>query len=79
MSGSVDEDSDDCSADDDNWKWSISNWSDDEIAQMKLSVITLMEAAGEPTHKAKNQSIPDILDAFVLGTERRKEWIQRST
>jgi hypothetical protein len=35
LSGSVDKDSDDCSMDDDNWKWSFSNWSDDEIAQMK--------------------------------------------
>ena len=37
-----------------------------------------MEAAGEPIHDTSSKTIPDILESFVVGTEHRKEWIQRS-
>ena len=38
-----------------------------------------MEAAGEPVgmHEVKNTSLDDLLQKFVVGTERRKEWKQR--
>lgn len=76
--GSADDDSDDCSTDTENRKWCTSNWLDEEITLMKQSISTFMEVAGEPTHKAQHKSISDIIDAFVLGTEQRKEWIQCS-
>lgn len=64
--------------DESTWKWSLSNWSRAEVKEMKQSIITLMEAAGEPIHDTSNKTIPDVLESFVVGTEHRKEWIQQS-
>lgn len=59
--------------------WDKSVWSDDDILWMKQSIVTLMEAAGEPVgmHEVKNTSLDDLLQNFVVGTEKRKEWKQR--
>ena len=58
--------------------WDKSVWSDDDIEWMKRSIITLAEAAGEPvnTHK-QTDAIEDLLEKFVVGTQRRKTWKQR--
>ena len=58
--------------------WDKSIWSDDDIEWMKRSIITLAEAAGEPvdTHK-QTDDIEDLLEKFVVGTQRRKTWKQR--
>lgn len=58
--------------------WDKSVWSEGDIVQMKKSIITLAEAAGEPvgTHSIEDD-IDDLLEKFVVGTQRRKAWKQR--
>lgn len=58
--------------------WDKSVWSDHDIDSMKQSIITLMEAAGEPVGKHNyEKSIDDLLSRFFVGTEQRKKWKQR--
>ena len=58
--------------------WDQTVWSDDDKEWMKWSIITLAEAAGEPvgTHN-QTHDIKDLLQKFVVGTERRKAWKQQ--
>ncbi|KAL9186550.1 hypothetical protein ACHAXT_005788 [Thalassiosira profunda] len=67
-------------AEDLQWMWSMSNWTDGEISDMKESIVTLMEAAGEvvPEGDVQSKAIPELLQGFVVGTERRKAWKQKS-
>lgn len=50
-----------------------------DIKSMKDSVVVLMDAAGEQTSTNDcNKSLPELLRSFVVGTEGRKEWKQRT-
>ena len=61
------------------WMWNMGNWSDDEVRSMKESVSTLMEASSEQVSANDNKkSLPQLLQAFFVGTERRKMWKEKS-
>jgi hypothetical protein len=70
--------SDTPSAEDKQWLWEMSSWSEDEKRSIKANVVLLMEAAGEfiSQEDAGSKSLPEILEAFAVGTQKRKEWIQ---
>lgn len=57
--------------DESTWKWSLSNWSRAEVKEMKQSIITLMEAAGEPIHDTSNKTIPDVLESFRMDSAKQ--------
>ena len=81
ISGAFDADDDVGSENNDSdWMWSVSEWSDDDIKIMKENIGMLMEAAGElvTSKQITEKSLPELLQVFVVGTERRKEWKQRS-
>jgi len=52
--------------------WDKTSWSEEDVDWMKQSIIVLMEAAGEPigTHDTSVLSIEQLLEAFVVGTEK---------
>lgn len=58
--------------------WDKSVWSEDDIVWMKKSIIKLAEAAGDPvgSHSIEDD-IDHLLEKFVVGTQRRKQWKQR--
>jgi hypothetical protein len=64
--------------DDEQWLWEMRNWSEDERSSIKTNVALLMEAAGEfvSTEDLEAKSVPELLEAFAVGTQKRKEWIQ---
>ncbi|EJK48707.1 hypothetical protein THAOC_32473 [Thalassiosira oceanica] len=63
---------------DEDWMWRVSDWSDDEYASVKRSIIKMMSAAGEViSDSTLNRSIVELLDKFHTCTEQRKEWAQR--
>ena len=80
ISGAFDSADGDDAEEDEDWMWNMGDWSDDEVKKMKENVITLMEAAGETTSQQDviSKSLPELLQAFTVGTERRKEWRERS-
>jgi len=55
--------------------WDKTSWSDEDVDWMKQSIIVLMEAAGEPigTHDTSVLRIEQLLEAFVVGTEKKEE------
>jgi len=75
VNGSIDTNSSDS---DDLWMWNMNIWTDGEIHSMKQSIITLMGAAGQTVLDANNLTIPELLQAFVVGTEGRKKWKEKS-
>ena len=61
------------------WMWTMNCWSPSDQDSIKCNVITLMEAAGQRLDKdSHKKSMPELLQAFHVGTECRKEWKQRS-
>lgn len=62
------------------WLWSVSNWTDDKVIAMKDNTAVLMQAAGEQVsdHEKEAKSLPELLKSFVVGTKHRKEWKERS-
>ena len=57
----------------------MGKWSDNEVRSMKESVSILMEASGEQVSTNDNKkSLPQLLQAFVVGTERQKIWKEKS-
>ena len=56
--------------------WDQSVWCEEDFEWMKASIISLMEAAGEPvgTHDSSSVTVFELLKAFVVGTEHRKAW-----
>ena len=61
------------------WMWDLNTWSDEVLKEMTNNVIILMSAAGETyqTHEL-TQSLPEMLEIFLVGTEKRKAWKERS-
>eukprot|EP00956_Cyclotella_meneghiniana_P040674 scaffold202164_cov66-Cyclotella_meneghiniana.AAC.2 len=58
--------------------WEVDKWSDNVMNDLRDSLVTLMSAAGEPVDKINDDcSLKDLLENFVVGTERRKAWKQR--
>lgn len=59
--------------------WDEGMWSGEEMKTIKESVVTLMDAAGEvvPEADAASKLLSELLQAFVVGTKRRKVWKQR--
>jgi len=76
INGSID--SSEVEGEDQQWMWNMSNWNEAETVSMKQSIITLMEAAGEYVPDANTKTIPELLQAFVVGTESRKKWKEKS-
>jgi hypothetical protein len=64
--------------DDKQWLWEMNSWSEDEKNSIKANVVLLMEAAGEfiSQEDAESKNVPELLEAFAVGTQKRKEWIQ---
>ena len=52
----------------------VPTWMDEDPVQMKNDIMVLMEAAGETVSKdeATKKCLRDLLQVFVVGTERRK-------
>lgn len=79
INGSFETETEDSEDVDQQWLWNMSNWSENDIKSMKDSVVVLMDAAGEQTSTNDcNKSLPELLRSFVVGTEGRKEWKQRT-
>ena len=64
---------------DQNWMWDMSRWSDDEVKSMTGHIVVLMDAVGESKSEEDMtcKCLPELLQVFVVGTERRKTWKQR--
>jgi hypothetical protein len=59
--------------------WDINNWSDEKLREMKINVIVLMNAAGHSYGAIDlSKSIPEMLETFLVGTEKRKAGKERS-
>ena len=59
--------------------WDKDSWSNTDNATMKMSIVSLLEAAGEQvtSHDPDRTSIEDLLENFLVGTETRKKWKQK--
>ncbi len=59
--------------------WDMSLWTKENTLVMKENAIILMHAAGESLscEEAESKALPDLLQHFVVGTERRKLWKER--
>ena len=65
---------DDVSADQ-QWMWELNLWTAEDMSSMKCNVKLLLEAAGEMTELIDlSKSLPEMLEAFLVGTEQRKTW-----
>jgi hypothetical protein len=59
--------------------WDINIWSDENLREMKTNVIVLMNAAGNSYGALDlSKSVPEMLETFLVGTEKRKAWKERS-
>ena len=61
--------------------WNNVEWSADDQSVLKRNIILLTEAAGEPVdkHNVLTVSIDELLDDFLVGTEKRREWKKRTS
>ena len=61
--------------------WKHQEWSADDNLVIKQNIILLSEAAGEQVdkHDLLTVSIADLLEDFLVGTEKRREWKKRTT
>ena len=61
--------------------WNNVVWSAEDQIVMKQSIILLTEAAGDPVdkHNIRTVSIEDLIDDFLVGTEKRREWKKRTS
>lgn len=56
----------------------INTWKEDNICSIKKSILSLIDAASPAlTHLDTSQSIPEILQQFVVGTEKTKTWKEK--
>ena len=61
------------------WMWDINIWSEEKLRDMKTKEIVLMNAAGDSCGAIdSSKRIPEILEMFLVGTEKRKVWKERS-
>ena len=61
------------------WMWDMSIWSDEKLNEMQTNIIVLMNAAGDNCGALDSStSIPEKLETFLVGTEKRKAWKERS-
>ena len=55
------------------WMWDLNTWSDEVLKEMTNNVIILMSVAGKSSHSCNLvQSLPEMLEIFIVGTEKRK-------
>ena len=61
--------------------WNDAVWSAEDQVVMKQNLILLTEAAGDPVDKYNvlTVSIDDLLEDFLVGTEKRREWKKRTS
>ena len=61
--------------------WNDAVWSAADQVVMKQNLILLTEAAGDPVDKYNvlTVSIDDLLEDFLVGTEKRREWKKRTS
>jgi hypothetical protein len=61
--------------------WQDSVWSAEDMMVMKRNIILLSEAAGKHVnkHNVRTVSIDELLDIFLVGTEKRREWKKTTT
>ena len=53
--------------------WDLKTWSQDQTREMKKSIRLLMEAAGQtPEAVDYTKSLPELLEVFFVGTEKKK-------
>ena len=63
---------------DHSWMWDHSIWSDKVLSALKANVSLLMEAAGERSNALDSlQTLPEMMDIFLIGTKQRKVWKER--
>lgn len=70
-------DSNGSSIDDEQWLWDMGRWTEAEVEIIKSNVVLLMEASGETVRDNDlDHSLPELLQSFSVGTQKRKEWVQ---
>ena len=58
--------------------WDIDEWSDVIMNELRVSLVALMIASGEPVDNiSDDSSLKYLLENYVVGTEKRKNWKQR--
>eukprot|EP00956_Cyclotella_meneghiniana_P003619 scaffold4429_cov81-Cyclotella_meneghiniana.AAC.3 len=55
------------------WLWDMGRWTEAEVETIKSNVVLLMEASGEIVcDEDLDQSIPELVQSFSVGTQKRK-------
>jgi hypothetical protein len=56
----------------------INTWKEDDLCSIKKRILKLINAAGQSlSYLQASKSTPDILQAFVVGTEKSKTWKEK--